>query len=128
MDALNAVDLADPATFEPVFDLSTGRAYEADRVGLSEMHAEHLTVSGESIIAVSERGSASSDLTEVFLSICLDVSRVELTDVQGRSAVDPDRTPVQSLTVGFVPSASSSHGAQVHVITAREGKPLCVSG
>lgn len=49
-DALNLVDPADPATFEAVFERTTGDFQAVDRKNLSVMHAEELTVSGANTV------------------------------------------------------------------------------
>ncbi len=47
VDALNAVDLADPRTFEPVYAWTTGPANAEARRSFSQMHADGWVVSGE---------------------------------------------------------------------------------
>lgn len=101
VDALNAVDLADPSTFEPVYALTTGEVQEADRRNLTRYNAEDVTLSGASIII-----SLNHDAESRLLQACLDVSAVELTAPDGASLVDPDRRAIQSLIISFDDSAS----------------------
>lgn len=101
VEALNAVDLADPSTFEPVYALTTGEVQEADRRNLDRYNAENVTLSGASIIT-----SMKYDAESRLLQACLDVSAVELTAPDGASLVDPDRRAVQSLIISFDDSAS----------------------
>lgn len=100
VDALNAVDLSDPATFEPVFALTTGRVNETDRRNLSAYHAEGVTLSGETVV-VSMTPAAQSTAESIALHVCLDVGTVDLRGEDGNTLVEPDRVPIQSLVVGF---------------------------
>ncbi len=96
VDALNAVDLSDPTTFEPVYALTTGDVQEADRRNLSQFNAEGVAVSGESVIMRVEYNAQSRSL-----HACLDVSTVALTAPDGTSLVDAERRDTQSLKVSF---------------------------
>ncbi|MFB8892736.1 hypothetical protein [Microbacterium plantarum] len=96
VDALNAVDLSDPTTFEPVYALTTGDVQEADRRNLSQFNAEGVAVSGESVIMRVEYNAQSRSL-----HACLDVSTVALTAPDGTSLVDAERRDIQSLKVSF---------------------------
>ncbi|MFS0714598.1 hypothetical protein ABC195_11980 [Microbacterium sp. 2P01SA-2] len=96
VDALNAVDLADPTTFEPVYALTTGEVQEADRRNLTRYHDNGVILNGSSVIA-----STTYDTRSQSLHACLDVSAVNLTAPDGSSLVDPDRLPVQSLVISF---------------------------
>lgn len=102
-DALNAVDPSDPATFEPLFDLSSGPFEEADRKNLSFMHAEGHMISGDAVVLsfTGHTADAESRFREVSAQICLDVSAVEITDAGGASVVTPGRPDVYSLDVTF---------------------------
>lgn len=97
VDALNQVDLSDPATFEPVYALTTGEANASARESLTQMNADGWSVSGESsVISIAPR---ERDVDLASIDICVDVSRVELTDADGVSVVSPDRPDRQAMTV-----------------------------
>ena len=98
VDALNAVDLSDPATFEPVFAITTGEVNEADRRNLARYHSAGLSLRGTSKV-VSIASARTTDADSVSLLVCLDVASVELIAVDGSNVVDSDRAPRQSLLV-----------------------------
>jgi hypothetical protein len=123
VDALNQVDLSDPETFEAVYAWTTGELNSSDRKGLTNYHADGVTVSGDSRISLLNPKSLEVDAVE--LAACLDVSEVEVVDGEGSSLVDPDRIDVQSLTVSLVTSENSATGMLVSLIGPREGEPLC---
>ena len=100
-DALNSVDPSDPATFEPLFELSNGAFENADRKNLSIMHAEGHTINGDAVIVSFEGSSTTSQLRAVTARVCLDVSGVTITDTSGSSVVDPSRPSVYTLDVTF---------------------------
>jgi len=124
VDALNEVDLADPATFEPVYDWSTGDFNSEERRVFSEYHADKLTVSGESVVTLVEpvRWDEQEGLIE--MAVCVDVSGVDLVDAAGISVVSPDRVDVQSTTV-TLSRGSSPTSLLIVDITGREGEPPC---
>ncbi|MFT4156747.1 MAG: hypothetical protein QM630_02295 [Microbacterium sp.] len=104
IDALNAIDPADPASFEPVFDLSSGSFETADRENLSLMHAEEHRIEGAAKV-VSFRGEGASVLfDEVTAVVCLDVHEVQITDSSGNSLISPNRPDVYAILVTFVHS------------------------
>lgn len=102
VDALNRVDLSDPATFEDVYRWTTGELNASDRKGLSAYHARGLNLNGASEILTLDRHQASADFNAVSLDVCLDVSQIELTDPSGLSQVSPDRVGVQKLRTELV--------------------------
>ena len=59
VDALNAVDLSDPATFEPVYANLSGQALADEKKSLTTMSAEGWVVSGESKVRAFFHGSAT---------------------------------------------------------------------
>ena len=123
VDALNAVDLSDPTTFEDVFQWTTGEVNAADRETLSAYHAESLTVSGDSVVQSVTPLSLREGLDEVELAVCLDVSRVALLDSQGVSRVEANRVDVQRLSAGLMVGDSPT-GLLVASIEARtDGEP-----
>lgn len=101
-DALNAVDPADPTTFEAVFAFSTGDFQNSDKENLSIMNAEHLTISGENKVSGFKGLSSSSTLDSVLARVCVDVSEVTITDPTGASRVDPNRPITSIIDVTFV--------------------------
>ncbi|WP_162815416.1 hypothetical protein [Microbacterium arborescens] len=122
VDALNAVDLSDPTTFEPVYALTTGDVQEADREALSNYNSQNVTVSGSSrITSIEFAGSVQQD--RVQLAVCLDVSTVEVRAADGESLVSPERVPIQSLLV-TVEETNGGHPVIVR-IEGREGNPTC---
>ncbi|MDD7962427.1 hypothetical protein [Microbacterium thalli] len=123
VDALNAVDLADPATFEPVFALTTGELAESDQQGLVKYHAEGTRVSGASRIQ-SMLPLRRTTSESVQLAVCLDVSGVTVRDAAGNSLVSPDRVRVQSLMVTVNNLGLGSRGL-VSQVEGRDGPPAC---
>lgn len=121
VDALNNVDLADPATFEPVYETSTGDARDAIAKELSEMHAKGWAVGGATTPTLVSLASADPS-TGVELNVCSDVSKVTLIDAGGVSMVSPDRPDVQALTVVVTYNANSP---LVMSISSRTGPPSC---
>ncbi len=124
VDALNQVDLADPKTFEPVFAWTTGDINASDRSGLSEYHANRVTVKGESVVA-KVAPLLPFDGDTMAIATCLDVSTVDVRDVNGSSLVDPGRTPIQSLRVSLTEDSSSPTRLLIAEIEGRAGEPTC---
>ncbi|MGR6741927.1 hypothetical protein ACU6RU_07830 [Microbacterium sp. F1-18] len=110
VDALNAVDLSDPTTFEPVYALTTGEVQEADRRNLTRYNTENVAMSGASVIT-----SVDYDDMDGSLHACLDVSSVDLTAADGTSLVDPQRRAIQSLVISF-----ADQGSRIEHIRADE--------
>lgn len=101
IDALNAVDLADPATFEPVAIWLRADALADSRMTLSELHAEGLRLVGATTFEPTRHVSAEPSQASVVVDICLDVSDVELLDPSGANIVPSDRPETQALRVEF---------------------------
>ncbi|MDJ1115180.1 hypothetical protein [Microbacterium dauci] len=97
VDALNEVDLADPATFEPVYALTSGELNDLDRKSFSEMHASGTLVSGRTEVLSIEGSQVSDD--SITLDVCTDVSDVHVVDADGNSLVSDDRKDLQSTRV-----------------------------
>lgn len=112
VDALNAVDLSDPATFEPVYELTTGEASAQERESLSEMHANGWVKSGPTVV-VSVVLQPPESASEVVLHACLDVSGVSVTNATGESVVANERPDQQSVGVRLVHRAEAVHGAVI---------------
>lgn len=102
VDALNAVDLSDPETFEPVFALTTGDLNSTDRESYSALHADAMSIDGDARVAWVERLESGNEPDEIVLAVCLDVRDVTLYDSTGTPVVNPDRPDVQELRVEAV--------------------------
>ncbi len=122
VDALNAVDLSDPTTFEDVFQWTTGEVNAADRETLSTYHAEGLTVSGDSVVTWFEGDDFQPSQLTVAASACSDVSRVQVMSLSGESIVPPERPDVYTLRLEFVQATSNAFGLALTRSTAVEGK------
>lgn len=126
VDALNQVDLSDPETFEDVYAWTTGEAKADFRKSFSGMHADGLTVSGDSTVTVVETLEFDpADPNSIKLATCLDVSEVKVVDPAGQSVVDPQRTPIQSLTVVMTADSGAEYGWKMSEVLGREGEPKC---
>ena len=121
IDALNEVDLADPATFEPVYALLVGDALASLRRDFSQMHADGWAVGGSTTLEHAEVARESSRRV-VYLLVCTDVHGVTLTDRRGRSQVSPERPDVHSLTIKVVKQDSGWAISEIH---GRSGAPRC---
>ncbi|OAH51807.1 hypothetical protein [Microbacterium oleivorans] len=97
VDALNQVDLSDPATFEPVYALTAGQLNEQDRKSFSELHADGTVVEGDTQVVKIAPNEA--EFPNVTLNVCTDVSQVQVTDREGKSLVAEDRPDLQARTV-----------------------------
>jgi len=128
VDALNDVDLSDPATFEPLYTLTTGDANEAARVTFSQMHADGWVVEGPTVLALLERATSPSLSESARLAVCVDVSEVEVVDSTGTSVVAVDRKDVQPMLITLEPSWAADHGWLIKRIEGRDGSPECSSG
>lgn len=117
VDALNQVNLADPATFEHVYEWLTGEALVDESSSLSAMSAERLVVTGHSSVA----GFFNDRFDDVIRSVaCLDVSQVRLVDAQGRSQVDTARRDVYAMRLELTMSAESATGLAIRASRAVE--------
>lgn len=125
VEALNQVDLSDPATFEPVYQWTTGDVNATDRKSLTAYHADSVTVSGESQITLMSLSDLSDDMDAPALTVCLDVSAIDVRDSGGESLVSDSRPDVQKLTVMFTSSRSTTSGLVIANIAPREGEPAC---
>lgn len=121
VDALNRVDLSDPATFEDVYAWTTGDANAEARKSFSEMHASGWVVSGattfdrfvpRSFTAGEQRGTVTVDL-------CLDVAGVDLVDSTGTSVVPESRLDRQAVFVTFS-MATTGSGMSIETSAATE--------
>ncbi|MBP5802644.1 hypothetical protein J2D78_11170 [Microbacterium maritypicum] len=104
---LNEVEIADPATFEPLFRLSSGDFEAADRKAYSTMHAEGFVVDGDTKIVSFKGTEAIAPFQTVTAKVCLDVSAVTVTDSAGVSRVDPTRPDIYALDIVFAAENST---------------------
>jgi hypothetical protein len=125
VEAANTVDLSVPATFEPMFALTTGRLSAEARKTFSSMHADGWVVEGETRVVLAEPLDISRDRREVVLAVCQDVSDVTVVDSTGMSVVASDRPDVQSMEATLVHHPSGPAGYLVAEIDGRAGEPLC---
>ena len=124
VDALNQVDLSDPATFEGVYAWTTGELNSEFRKSFSEMHADGWAVGGDSLpILVAARSWNGREQAQ--LDVCQDVSAVTLTDQDGNSMVRADRPDVQTMRIELVVATTSSTGLLVSAVNGRESGPMC---
>ena len=106
--ALNAVETTEPATFEPLFDLSSGGVERADRENFSAMHADGKVIQGDTRVLAFKGLRSTDPFTKVTASLCVDVSEVKITNPDGSSAVTPDRPDVYGLEVVFLADESGA--------------------
>ena len=125
IDALNNVDLSDPATFEPLFELTTGQANEDARKEFSQMHADGWVVAGKSSVTLVQP-SGDWAPTRVTLSVCVDVGSVTLVDSAGNSVVNPERQDVQSMSVDLKTIDRTTEWA-ISRFAGRSGEPECAA-
>lgn len=125
VDALNQVDLSDPETFEAVYAWTTGELNASDRKGLTNYHAEGVSVDGQSRIALIQPAEVNASTGSIDLAVCIDVSEVEVKDKTGATVVDPDRVDVQSLTISLQEDQTSPTSLLLGAIGPREGVPSC---
>lgn len=104
--ALNNIDASDPATFEPLYALSSGDFEKADREAYSNMHAEGYVIAGQTVIVSFDGIESDSTHTTVVAEVCLDVSGVTVVDAHGVSQVSSDRPDRYALLVTFVSSGN----------------------
>ena len=100
-DAYNRVDFSDPKTFEPMFALTTGEVYEADRESFSKFHAEGLVKTGDFVVTSFQGIEFGSNPIVVSARACLDVSGSALLDADGNSLVPPERPDVYDVALEF---------------------------
>ncbi|MFS0733240.1 hypothetical protein ABC304_14745 [Microbacterium sp. 1P10UB] len=125
VDALNQVDLSDPATFEPVYAWTTGDANAADRKSFASLHADGVTVDGKTSVSLMQGTGFTADPPAFTLAVCLDVSDVRLSNPDGSSAVPSDRPDLQSRDVLMEGSQESPTGWVISSFQSRSGDPTC---
>lgn len=125
IDALNKVDLSDPATFEDVYKWGTGQRRDEDKKALTEYHASGATMTGITRITLLRPQRAVQGYASVDLAACVDVSTLQIHDQEGKSLVAADRPDVQSVSVELVGSPDVSTAYLVAGIRGRSGEPAC---
>ncbi len=105
--ALNDVVLSDPASFEAVYTLLSGRARSTTAKELSELHAASVRSSGVTAFSSFEPISYDVVSSKGSFAVCLDVSDVSVVDASGDSLVDPNRADVQALLIAFTAEATT---------------------
>ncbi|BDZ37750.1 hypothetical protein [Microbacterium suwonense] len=120
-DALNDVDTGDPKTFEPVMYWASGQASTALKKSLSELHAENVSLVGDTEIVTVTGIATDTNAGTVSLHICADVSNTDVIDSKGASLIPEGRAPVQSLLVDFN-AADTSTGLRVISTTGDESR------
>lgn len=123
--ASNRIDLADPATFEPIFRWTSGELSAAERKGFSKLHAAGAVKRGDEVITAAQLSNVDRKAGTVSLAVCLDVSAVELTNADGLSRVHESRDDEHALVVEFEPSDASETGLLINFISGRDGEPKC---
>ena len=127
VDALNQVDLSDPATFEAVYAWTTGELNASDRKNFSAWHADGYSKSGDALVQ-RVVGSTVRDLDksslEIDLDVCYDVSGVAVTDKEGTSVVSADRPDIQTLKIRLVTFPTPTNLA-VDLISGSESGLAC---
>ncbi|MCT9819937.1 hypothetical protein N3K63_06495 [Microbacterium sp. W1N] len=122
VDALNAVDLSEPATFEDVYAWLTGDALDAAKKSLTQMHSDGWVVDGNSVVSQVVPNTLDSDAGLAELDVCLDVSKVTLVDEQGISQ-SGDRPTEQAFAVDVNFDGDSW---LISKFAGREGPPECL--
>ncbi|MFD5215978.1 hypothetical protein [Microbacterium sp. NPDC058345] len=105
-DAVNATDLSDLSTIEPVYALLTDPAEAASRKNYSLYHAESVTRTGMTSFDRFTPFSYEDEL--VTARVCLDVSEVDLLNAEGVSIVPAGRSPRQAIELEMVPGDSQT--------------------
>lgn len=125
VDALNAVDLSDPATFEDVYAWTTGEFSANERQTFSEMHADGWTVTGQTELTRVTPLDVTPNAESWTIAVCVDVSDVELTDENGTSQIAPDRPDTQSVQATLVRSASTATRLAIEDVVGIDQDPPC---
>lgn len=106
VDATNEVDLADPATFEPVYEWLSGRSLSSSKKAFQKMHRDGLRVTGTS--AITRVDVVTGDSGGIEARACLDVSDILLTDSDGNDVRSPTRLDRQPLRIMFEPGPTAT--------------------
>lgn len=101
IEATNAVVLNDPKTFENVYQWTIKSENAELRELFSQMHADQWSVSGATKYDTFSGNAYDDDTGSTVAFLCLDVTDVDVTDVDGNSLVTADRPDRQPLKVSF---------------------------
>lgn len=126
VDALNQVDLSDPATFEAVYALTTGALNATDRRNFSEWQASGVSIRGKATVTRIDPIEFAREFTSITAHACYDVSGVDVVSSDGTSLIAPNRPPVQSLDVTLVESKTSLSRLAISTIGASNEADLCL--
>lgn len=123
VDALNRVDLSDPATFEDVYAWTTGDSNSNERKSLTQMHADGWRVAGQTrTLGFHGATALGSDTQLVVAVVCSDVSSISLIDADGVSVVDEDRRDHYALEVTFSGTTQTRTGLAIASSNAIEAE------
>jgi hypothetical protein len=128
VDAVNALDTLDPATFESAYDWTTGEALAADKKNLTRYYSKGISKTGAIVIELIAPRDVNADGSSVSLDVCENVSGVDLIDKSGVSIVAADRPDVQQNVVTLKASNSSQTGFLVESEWKRTDGPSCSPG
>lgn len=120
VDAVNRVDLSDPATFEDVYAWTAGELNTQERQTYSAWHAEGFAIDGSASIDRLVRQQAELNEGQVVLGVCYDVTSVDVLDRDGASIVDSDRADVQKLRVTLATTTSTATGLVITGVGAED--------
>ncbi|GEK86852.1 hypothetical protein GCM10007198_13670 [Microbacterium aerolatum] len=120
--ASNAVDYSDPSTFEALDAFTTGAYRSDEREGLSQMHAEGNSRTGD-IKITWFNGTQFVPPNSVTARTCNDVSATDVIDKDGKSIVSEDRPTHYAIELTFV-----ANGDQLMLSTSQAIEdPKCAS-
>ena len=125
VEATNALDYNVPTSLQPALDHPPGEANAADRKAFSNYQADGVRKHGVMRTVLLQPTSITSDRRQVHLAACIDVSGVELSYPDGRSAVDPDRVRVQRVAIELTSRDRPRNELLISSIRGRDTGPAC---
>lgn len=121
VDALNQVDLSDPATFEAVYAWTTGDLNASDKKNFTQWSAEGYEITGEAAVSrVAPVAFVSGRVGEVALEACYDIHEVDVLDRSGASIVSAERPAIQALRILMVESAATPTALTISTIESAQ--------
>jgi hypothetical protein len=117
-DRMNRVDISDPRTFEPLYELTSGTFEANDRESYSAMHAEGYVMTGKTRLLTFQGVSTEPPFEVVVANVCLDVSDVSVVNSDGVSQVSPDRGDISAVEITF-----QRDGADLLINAAKRNDP-----
>ena len=120
-EAASAIDLSDPKTFEPLFDLTTADQNAFDRKRYSEYQAEEYSITGASNVVAVQPRSWDPETQASIVDACVDVSALDLRRADGTSVVSPDRPDKQDLQIQL----AFNSGRFLIASIAGSDRPIC---